>query len=201
MNRLLTGAALASAALLLGAAPAAAQLETAGKGALLFNYGGLFNSTPGAFDDIGIGGRYFLDRSLAIRAAVGMGLSTEAFENDSDNGNDDVENNQSLFSLEGGVEYVLARTKTAYLYTGGIIQLSTFEDDPEGRNNNTDRTGLAVAALLGANYFVAESLSIGAEYRLGVSYASTERQDNDVTATTTTIGTGTVGFHLGFWFN
>lgn len=200
MNRLFTGAALTTAALLLGAAPASAQVETNGKAALLFNYGGLFSSTPAAFDTIGIGGRYFLDRSLALRGALGIGLETTTIASDN-SAVDEVTNETSLYSLEGGVEYVLARTKTAYLYTGGILQLSAGEVNPEEGNNNTSTTGLAVAGLLGANYFVTEGLSIGAEYRLGVHYRSQEQQGNDVTTSTTNIGTGTVGFHLGFWFN
>ena len=200
MNRLLVSTLSSAAALLLCAASASAQVDTAKKAALLFNYGGLFNSTPAAFDSIGIGGRYFFDRSLAIRAAVGIGLTTDSIESDNDS-IDEVTNESSLYSLEGGVEYVLARTKDAYLYTGGIVQLSASEVDPEGGNNNTSNTAVAVAGLLGANYFVADGLSIGAEYRLGISYRSTEQQRSDLTTTATAIGTGTVGFHLGFWFN
>lgn len=200
MYRLFPQMLLTAVAFLLCAAPASAQLETANKGALLFNYGGLFSSTPAAFDTVGIGGRYFIDRNLAIRGALGIGLTTAKVESDNAGANETTDET-SLYSLEGGVEYVLARTKTAYLYTGGILQLSSAENDPEGGNNNTTTTGAAVAGLIGANYFVADGLSIGAEYRLGFAYSSVEQQGNDVTSTNTSIGTGTVGFHLGFWFD
>jgi opacity protein-like surface antigen len=182
-------------------APAAAQnVRLAKTGALSFNMGGLFASTPGAFDDIGIGGRWFLNEGLAIRGALGVNLSTDKTENDSDS----IENSTSLYALEGGAEIVIARGKSAYLYTGGILQVSSFEDDPHdetgNEENNTSRTGLTVAGIIGATYFVADSLSIGAEYRLGVTYASQEREGSELTESTTTIGTGTAGFHLSFWF-
>lgn len=190
---------LAPAALVVGfAAPAAAQnVRTANTGALTFNLGGLFNSTPSAFDGVGIGGRYFLNEGLAIRAAIGITTGTSEFENDAGK----VENKSSLYALEGGAEFVLARGKSAYLYTGGILQVASGETDPEGSNNNTTTTGLALAGLIGATYFVADSLSVGAEYRLGIAYDSTEEEGSDETTTNTVIGVGTVGFHLGFWFN
>lgn len=189
---------IAAAAVIAGfAAPAAAQsIRTGGTGALTFNLGGLFSTSPSAFDGIGVGGRYFLNEGLAVRGA--LGISNETVENENPGGKQ--EDSNSLYALEGGAEIVLARGKSAYLYTGGILQVSSGEDDPEGTDNNTSRTGLALAGLLGATYFVADSLSIGAEYRLGLAYTSAESEDGDVTSTTTSFGTGSFGFHLGFWF-
>lgn len=191
---------LAAAALVAGfAAPAAAQnVRTANTGALTFNLGGLFNSSPAAFDGVGIGGRYFLNEGMALRGAVGITNSTDEVENPGGK----TETKDSLYALEGGAEIVLARGKSAYLYTGGILQVATGETDPDGTDNNTSRTGLALAGLIGATYFVADSLSVGAEYRLGLAYSSSEQEvgNNTVTTTNTTFGTGTVGFHLGFWF-
>ena len=184
-------------ALLTLTVPAAAQNVRLGKtGALTFNMSGLFSDGPSAFDNIGIGGRWFLDEGLAIRGGLGVNLLTEKVETD----NDSTENKNNLYALEGGVEIVIARGKSAYLYTGGILQISTQEDDPEGDDNNTSDLGLTVAGIIGATYFVADSLSVGAEYRLGVTYASNEREGSEVTNSNTTIGTGTAGFHLGFWF-
>ena len=94
------------------------------------------------------------------------------------------------------------RAKSAYLYTGGLLQVGSTSEDPEGGSNNTDGLGVTVAGLLGASYFLMDGLSIGAEYRLGIQYASeTQEVGNDERESTQTFfGTGTVGFHLGFWF-
>lgn len=179
------------------AAPAGAQnVRLAQTGALTFNLGGLFSSAPTAFDGVGIGGRYFLDEGMSLRGGLGISSISDSVEvNDNSS-----ENSQNLFALEGGVEIVIARGKSAYLYTGGIAQLSSGSEDPDGSDNNTDNLGVTVAGLIGATYFVADSLSIGAEYRLGVSYTSTETESDERTVSRTAIGTGTVGFHLGFWF-
>lgn len=198
MHRLFSASLLG--ALALASSASAQDVETANRSALLFNYGGLFNSTPSDLDSVGVGGRYFFDRSLAVRAAIGIGLQSSTTESDND-AIDDITNESSRLAIEGGVEYVLARTKAAYLYTGGVLVVSTSETDPEGGNNNTSGTGLAVSGLLGANYFVTDGLSIGAEYRLGLGYTSVEEQNDDTTTTTTNIGTSSFGFHLGFWFD
>lgn len=190
----------AVALLLFAASPAHADgIKTDGMGALMFDYGGLFVSTPSALDSVGVGGRYFLSEDFALRAAVGVLVDSQK----TDVGGASEETSVSQLGIEAGGEFVLARTRSAYLYSGGLLQLSSAGIDPEGGSNNTDRIDLTVAALLGVTYFIVDGLSIGAEYRLGLSYGTQteERQGDDIESTHTAIGVGTVGFHLGFWFD
>lgn len=201
MSRFVHAPLLLAALLALGAGSAQADgVETQGAGALMFDYGGLFTSTPTALDGVGIGGRYFLNKSFAIRAGLGVLLDTEKVEA----AGASEESGVTQLGIEVGGEFVLARTRSAFLYSGGLLQLSKFERDPEGASNNVDRFDLTIAALLGVTYFIVEGLSIGAEYRFGLNYgAQTEErpgQDN-IESTRVTIGVGTVGFHLGFWFD
>lgn len=192
-------ASVFAAVILLAAQSAAADpIQTDGLGALMFDYGGLFTSTPTALDSVGVGGRYFLSEDFAMRAAVGMLLDTAKTEV----GSASEEASRSQFGIEAGAEFVLTRGRSAYLYTGGLLQISKFEDDPEGGSNNTDRLDITVGGLLGVTYFIVDKLSIGAEYRLGFNYGmqTEERAGDDIETSRTTIGVGTVGFHLGFWF-
>jgi hypothetical protein len=184
---------------LFAALPAAAQnVRTADRTALMFNLGGIMSSTPTALDGVGVGGRYFFQESLALRAALGLGFATDKQEL----GSQSSEDSTTTLALEGGLELVLMRAKSAYLYTGGLLQVGSTSVDPEGGSNNTEGFGVTLAGLLGASYFLMEGLSVGAEYRLGLQYGSeTQEVGNDERERTTTFfGTGTVGFHLGFWF-
>lgn len=190
--------------MLFAALPAAAQnVRLADRTAILFNLGGIMTSTPSALDGVGVGGRLFLDDGMAIRGAVGLNIASSTEETSAGNFSQDEENSSSTYALEGGVEIVLMRAKAAYLYTGGLLQLGYTSADPDGDDNNQDGFGVTLAGLLGANYFLMDGLSIGAEYRLGLAYASNTREqgeDAKVESSSTVFGTGTFGFHLGFWF-
>lgn len=193
-----------AAALMLAASSAAAQnVRLADRTALMFNLGGIFSSTPTALDGVGVGGRYFLNESMAVRAGLGLSLASEKSETSQSGFSQDSNDSSNTIAIEGAVEFVLMRAKAAYLYTGGLLQLGYNSTDPDGGNNNTDGFSTTLAGLLGANYFLMEGLSVGAEYRLGLNYTSAHQDrgpDADADQTSTVLGVGTVGFHLGFWF-
>lgn len=171
------------------------SVATRGHKALMFNLGGLFSSAPTAVDGVGVGGRYFLDRKMAIRAGVGF-TNTSV---DTDQGDNNSTDKNTAYTIEGGAEWTIGRTSNTYLYAGALAQIGLTGSDPEGSDNNTDTTSITAAGLVGATWFPVENVSVGAEYRLGMTYAKSEREAGDITQTTTTLGTGTVGFHLAFW--
>lgn len=166
-----------------------------GSAALMFDLGGVFNSTPTNFEGIGIGGRYALDEKLHVRAA--LGFNSASSEMDPENGKTQ-EDKDSDFALEGGIDLVLFRNDNLLIYTGGILQVGMTSDDPEGEDNETDGTAFTLAGVAGVNWFFTQNVSLGAEYRLGIQRATTET----VAAKTTefVLGTGSAAFLLGFWF-
>jgi hypothetical protein len=192
------------AALLFGGAAAAQDksakpLTDAGNGALLFQLGGIFTSTPALLDGVGVGGRYFMSDGTAVRAAAGISYNND--ETDPEVGANQ-ESSSTNFAVEGGLELELFQRGPVYLYWGGLAQIfiGSSEDAAE-----TERStfGFGIAGMVGASYFFDESMSLGAEYRLGISRVSTDvepKGGGDSEQTQLNFGTGSVGFHLGFWF-
>jgi hypothetical protein len=184
----------------LAADPKAEQQTKQGDGALMFTLGGLFTSTPSLIDGVGVGGRYFTSESMALRAALGFSHGSVETET----GNNSQTDSNTNFAIEGGVEFPIFKKGPVYIYAGGVAQVLVGSTDKESNNTETSTTGFAVAGAAGANYFFDDSMSIGAEYRLGVANTSTESKPKGGGTKTTTsdfeIGTGAVGFHLAFWF-
>ncbi len=166
-----------------------------GSAALMFDMGGIFNSTPANFEGIGIGGRFALKENVHIRGAVGIDNSSDEYDPENGNTSNDE---SSWYGVEGGLDYILVTNSNLMIYTGGIVQLGTSSDDPEGENNETDGTSLTLAGVLGATWFFTQNVSLGAEYRLGIERVSTETDAGK--GTKTKLGTGSAAFHVGFWF-
>ena len=175
-----------------------------GSGALLFTMGGIFGSTPASFDGVGIGGLYFFDRDLALRAGLGLSISSNDVETKGGGGATvQSDNSASNYALEGGVHYLLKRAGSVHLYTGGILQVSTGSEDPDGNDNDVSRFGFAIAGLLGGNWFFADHTSLGAEYRLGYASGSETRETGgggERKTSTSNFGVGAASILLGFWF-
>jgi opacity protein-like surface antigen len=173
----------------------------AGSAALMFDMGGLFTSAPTSFEGIGVGGRYAVVDRLHLRGAVGMDKVTK--EMDFEGSDTTYEDQASSFALEGGVDYILVRNANLLVYLGGIFQAGFAVVDPDGQgydgeDNDVSYSNYTVAALLGANWFFTQNVSLGAEYRFGLQM-STAKDDGDK-ATDTRLGTGSAAFQLGFWF-
>jgi len=194
-----------SIATFLAATASAAQAEDAEQrakdtgGALLFQVGGI-TGTPGAMDGIGVGGLYFVAPRMALRGALGLLNSSQ----ERDPGGDAPKSEQSSFnvSLEGGLEYLVVHGRTVNIWAGGLLQVGKGTDEVKDVNE-TDTLTFALAGALGADWFFAESVSLGAEYRLGLQSVSKEDKPEGgtkSTTSTTVIGVGSAGLRLGFWW-
>ena len=198
---------LTIAAGLLAAAPAFAEDAVAGKdtptgagaGALVFSLTNLI-STPSAMDGVGIGGVYFLNQKLAIRA--GLGFLKTSSEDDPAGANNTKEENSMGVGLEGGVEYVLFSNKSVNIWGGGLLQIGYDSKDQKDVQEEST-TSFALAGALGADWFFADHMSLGAEYRLGVQSVGTETKpegQDKATKSELNIGVGSAAMRLGFWF-
>lgn len=195
----------ATSALAQAPTPAKANTAQSGKqGALLFSLAGI-TAAPGLYDNVGAGARWALSDKMMLRAGVGLfSQSTETETTFSGNTNK-AESSAKLFGLEGGVELPLYQRKDLTIYVGGIAQLGWGSAEPDDNTESTT-TQLTLAGIAGATWFFADSVSLGAEYRLGLARTSEETKqgsgDSKSTTenTTSNFGVGQVGFLLGFWF-
>ena len=179
-------------------------------GALLFGMGSVFASVPGLFDSVGLGGRFRLDDNSQLRA--GFGFNWARSESEADFGFDETNKQKSTnrgVAFEAGAEYYIVRADPLHLYAGGILQYAWAASDSNTTDVEITVNGVTAAAVLGVSFFFTDSVSLGAEYRLGVQYNKSESkridQDDDETLTTSTtdtrFGVGSVAFTLGFWFD
>ncbi|MBU0553669.1 porin family protein [Myxococcota bacterium] len=167
----------------------------AGRGALVFSMGGLMTSTPGNMDGIGAGGRYMLSPDMALR--VGFGLQNTTHAVDPDQG-DKTEDKAGVWAVEAGVEFILRKKRNMMFYAGGIAQIGGQTNEPDGENNDDETSGYTIAGIAGVNWFFVENLSLGAEYRLGLT--SQTYKDNDREITDDVYGVGSASFLVSFWF-
>ena len=121
-----------------------------------------------------------------------------------------TETSSTNFALEGGFEYILKENRHVQLYIGGMLQFGTKSTEtpaPDGGEGSAEVDGktIAIAGLVGVNWFFVSNVSLGAEYRLGYVQETEERGDRDsgITRrenTKSNFGVGSVGLILSFWF-
>ncbi len=175
----------------------------AGSKALLFQFSGLANIGAGNFEG-GVGGKYFLNSNLAIRGGLQFANASVSTPNTN---LPDNKNSATTFGINGAVEYHLS-TKRVSPYLGGGIAFSTTSTEETqqtvggenkvsnnrngvniGGNAFNAGTTISVFGMVGAEFFIYDELSLGAEYRVG--FSSTSQADEEVTVgnqTTTTAG-------------
>jgi opacity protein-like surface antigen len=170
-----------------------------GAGALVFSLTNLI-STPSAMDGVGVGGVYFFNQKMAVRA--GLGFLKSSTESDPGGAAKKSEASSLGVGLEGGVEYVLMSNKSVNIWGGGLLQIG-YQSSEQKDVKEDSSTSFALAGALGADWFFADHMSLGAEYRLGVQSVSTESKPDGGTKSSTSamnIGVGSAALRLGFWF-
>lgn len=195
-------AGLLAAAPAFAAEGAAAESDNptgAGAGALVFSLTNII-STPSAMDGVGVGGVYFFNQKMAVRA--GLGFLKSSTENDPAGPGNTSETSGLGVGLEGGIEYVLMSNKSVNIWGGGLLQIGYQSSETKDVKEESS-TSLALAGALGADWFFADHMSLGAEYRLGVqSNSSTTKPEGgkEDKASSLNIGVGSAAMRLGFWF-
>lgn len=199
-------------------APTAAPSVIKGRDtALLFALGSLV-SGPSVFDGIGIGARMRISPALVGRVGVGLSIVSATDKVDAPTGSSDEpsedKSSATSFNVEGGLEYALVNIAALNVYTGGVVQLGidkqTSEDVSAKLNSTTSGASITAAGLLGASWFPVPAVSLGAEYRFGLTYSSQTAESASTapggksaptrTTASTRVGVGSVGFILAFWW-
>lgn len=150
---------------------------------------GLANVLPG------IGAKYFILDKLAFGFVLYMGGASNpaAALYDSD----------FYFGVRPSVAYYLVKKGPVDLYSGAYLSYGSHSRKTDGSNPSDETHVLGFGALLGAEYFVMNGLSIGAEYSLGYnSYGSSDTDSGGTTTSndsTSDWGVGVVSVYLTFY--
>jgi len=174
---------------------------SAGSKAVLFDFSGLSFLGAGAYEG-GFGAKYFLSSDLAVRAGVLFANASDKIPANPGPGQagTDGERSATQFGVLGGVEWHPGKGRVSpYMGVGAGISLTSTEhktaviaptvqtttkNDANGEtlNNKTyyGATALGVYGLVGVEFFLYKELSLGAEYRVGLT--SSSKKDEEVSA-------------------
>jgi opacity protein-like surface antigen len=161
---------LLSALVLLSVSSAQSQTTftgpSQGSKAILFNFQGLstlnLNDYPAQY---GIGGKYFISKEMAIRAMLLFGMNNQTTKT-----TPEQTDNSLTFGIGGALEYHLPLSASVSPYVGGGLAFSSSTNKTNagfGEAKSTSTT-FQLGALAGVEYFFNQSLSLGAEYQLGI---------------------------------
>ncbi len=164
-----------------------------------------FNNNTGAVtvssaDVKGIEFRYFAMDRAALR--LGLGFASESFTFPNSNAADTTVS-QTMFGIAPAVEYHFLEKGPVTAYAGAKLTIATGSQEwkrPQAapNQNSTSTTDLSatsfgIGGIFGTEYYLADSLSIGAEYDLMIGGLSTKSK----VAGTSTDGPKSTGLELG----
>jgi hypothetical protein len=172
-----------------------------GSKALLFEFSGLANLGAGSFDG-GFGGKYFLNKKLAVRGSLQFTDRSESIPYN-DTGGFDGKRKATRFGISAAVEFHFDTSRVNPYIGGGLgfgvisteyksaapdwQSQETIKNDEDGEFGYRGGSEFTVFGLLGVEVFIIKNLSLAAEYRLG--YTSASRKDEEVIRGNSTVTT------------
>ncbi len=164
----------------------------AGSKSVLFSFSGLSDLGAGDFAG-GAGVKYFLNSQSALRVGLQLTQASTTTPANPPTGGVGADGSSSKFGfgLSAALEYHLS-AKRVSPYLGGGISFSTSSDENKGlfsgpsgspivqttTKNASGNTTFSIFGLFGAEYFIADAVSLAAEYQLG--YGMTSAKDKEV---------------------
>ena len=147
----------------------------------------------------GVGGKLFIAPRLAVRLALGLGLSSQAEDSGGSGGA-----SSSAFALSPAIELHLVQAGSITSYVGGFLSYArrTSGSGSEGTEFSSASSSIGLGAMLGVEFFAWSRMSFGAEYQLGVRFnssSSTSAGNTSARPGTTDIGIATVAVRLGVY--
>lgn len=157
------------------------------------NYSGLNWGATG----YGLGAKYFVIDKLAVGA--GLYFSTDSV---TQSGSANVLKT-GYFGLRPFATYTLAKKGPVALAAGGYLSMGFYNEDNPANNEKLAYSVFGGGASLGAECFILNGVSLGAEYRVGANFykmADTDTVTNAVaTNSYSRIGTGSASVFLSFY--
>ncbi len=180
-----------------------------GSKAVLFDFSGLADLSAGTYEG-GIGARYYLSSDMAVRGGLQFTSASVTYPtNVTGVPSQDGSRSATQFGILGALEVHMTRGRVSpYLGAGAGVTLTSTEykqpmvgpgTQPVVKNNAGGETingktyygstALGIYGLVGVEFFLYKELSLGAEYRVGLTSLS-PKDEEDVTGTGTTTTKG-----------
>ncbi len=121
------------------------------------------------------------DQLMVVRASLGYGKNTDEADPDVD-GDEDLEVSSMLIGIGAGMKMYMSDGPVR-TYTGGIadLTLSSGKASSGDAEFKVSGTGIAVAGILGIEYFFKDNLSLSGEYNLGLGIGGSKVETDDGT--------------------
>jgi opacity protein-like surface antigen len=122
----------------------------------------------------GLGMKFYLSQKWAIRGSLHLGLVQTQMQSSSGT----LKSTVTTIGFAPGVEYHFITTKAVTAYFGGAAAFGLYNSsspaDVFGSPYTTTVKGTvySLALLFGAEFFLADNISLGAEYQLGANYTT-----------------------------
>ena len=152
-----------------------------GARAILFSFNGLDNLNADAYNG-GIGGKYFMDKNLAIRGGIRFSSINRKIPANPDTTEKGVDGKSSdlTFGIFGGVEWHMTTSKVSPYIGAGIELIKSSSEDMSPVKWSKYYTGLVtqsetkidygmaygIFAIAGIEFFIAKTVSLAAEYQM-----------------------------------
>jgi opacity protein-like surface antigen len=157
----------------------------------------------------GFGIKFYLSDNLALRAGLGFASSTESTPRSGDTTGKTDDVTDVIFGISPGLEIHLVNAGPVTAYTGAFLNFSTRmntsgdESDTLVGTTTKSYTSFGGGGIFGVEYFPWSAVSLGAEYRLGVTVTSSSVDRKGVSKDGTSyldIGIGAFAVNLGVYF-
>jgi opacity protein-like surface antigen len=143
----------------------------------------------------GIAMKFYLSDNIALRAGLGFNMQSENTPVPGDTTGEENTVSRMAFGIAPAVEVHVVQAGPISFYTGGGLSFatassSTGEGDEE---RSATQTGIGVNALVGAEFYPWNNISLGAEYQVGAQINSTSSEaggESNDGPSSTTIGVG-----------
>ena len=163
----------------------------AGEGdcSLLFNLKGLSDLTASDFNG-GLGFQYYFKKHTAFRFSIGMNYDKTITSNNNTDSSYNSINETFGLTMAPVLRFNFASSSNILAYSGicGLINISNTKlsgSDPYGEIIWEKRTTLGLGALMGAEWFFAQNISISAEYQILFNYKFGDKKTEVKTLTST----------------
>jgi opacity protein-like surface antigen len=154
----------------------------------------------------GIAMKFYLSDNIALRAGLGFNVQSESTPVAGDTTGKETTLTRNAFGIAPAVEVHVVQAGPISFYTGGGLSFAMASSSSgEGdAARSASQTGIGVNAIVGAEFFPWNNISLGAEYQVGAQINSTSSEvagkSTDGPSSTTIGDSGPVRVALGVHF-
>ncbi|MEP7220064.1 MAG: outer membrane beta-barrel protein [Bacteroidota bacterium] len=123
----------------------------------------------------GFGMRFFVADNVGLRIALGFNSTSNSTPRVTGTTTTTDKDSRMAFGISPGLEFHVAHAGPVSFYTGGVLSyaMSMTSKGQDSTETSATQSAFSINGLVGAEFYPWENVSLGAEYQVGVRFAST----------------------------